>query len=71
MSTETQNNKLAIDHLLMTNLNVLDRAFAAEQIKVFDADLPRCRRITYERWKKRPVGDQIWDSFLSLFAPLM
>jgi cardiolipin synthase len=53
------------------NLNVLDGAFAAEQIKVFDADLLKCRRITYERWKKRPPGDQIWDSFLSLFAPLM
>jgi cardiolipin synthase len=53
------------------NLNVLDSKFAAEQIRVFDDDLKHSQRITYEQWKKRPIGDQLFDGFSNLFGPWM
>ena len=50
------------------NLNVLDAKFAAGQIKVFDADRSKAHPITYEQWRRRPVGEQISDEFWSLFG---
>ena len=46
------------------NLNVLDGAFAAEQIGIFEHDKLRCRRITYRSWVSRTFIEQIND-FLS------
>jgi cardiolipin synthase len=40
------------------NLNVHDAGFAAELAAVFDADLTRSRRITYEEWKRRPLHEK-------------
>ncbi len=37
------------------NLNVLDADFAAEQVRQFEADLRRSRRITFDEWKNRPL----------------
>ena len=48
------------------NLNVMDHDFAAEQIGVFDQDLKRCKRITYEMWDRRPLGEKINNWFSSL-----
>lgn len=53
------------------NLNVLDPHFAAEQIRIFDTDLTKTRRITYDQWSKRPLPKQLIDSFLTLFGWLM
>lgn len=40
------------------NLNILDGAFAAEQIAVFEGDLRRSRRITHDAWRARPLGER-------------
>ena len=51
------------------NVNVLDPAFAAEQARLFNADLTRSRRITYEQWKKRPLLKKVWESIVNLLGP--
>jgi cardiolipin synthase len=50
------------------NLNVLDGQFAAEQIRVFEEDKGKSRRITYEMWKKRPMGEKLIEGVASLLA---
>jgi cardiolipin synthase len=42
------------------NLNVLDKSFAEEQIRVFEEDLKRCRRVTLEAWENRPGKFKEW-----------
>jgi cardiolipin synthase len=37
------------------NLNVFDERFAAEQARIFAADLARAERYTYDEWRRRPV----------------
>jgi cardiolipin synthase len=42
------------------NLNVLDKSFAEEQIRVFEEDLKQCRRVTLEEWENRPGKFKEW-----------
>ena len=49
------------------NLNVMDSAFAADQIRLFEQDLKRSRQITYKLWQKRSLWEQIGDAFSTLF----
>ncbi len=44
------------------NLNVLDAGFAAEQRRIFEADLKRSRRVTLEEWQTRPWTQKLWDT---------
>jgi cardiolipin synthase len=53
------------------NINVLDPAFAKEQIALFEEDLKKSQQITYERWKNRPIQNKLWGGFLSAFGWLM
>jgi cardiolipin synthase len=49
------------------NMNILDPAFAAGQIKVFQNDKSHAREITYKQWKHRPFGErcrELWASIL-------
>ena len=48
------------------NLNVLDPEFAAEQARLFDEDLKRCRRISYQEWKNRPFGQKFKEGMAAL-----
>ena len=41
------------------NLNLYDARFAQQQAAIFDADLQRSRRITYEEWQRRPLREMI------------
>jgi cardiolipin synthase len=50
------------------NLNVYDRDFAAEQARIFEADLRRSRRVTYEEWASRPWTEKLWEHTLGLFS---
>ena len=47
------------------NLNIFDRAFAARQTQVFEDDLQRSRRITYEAWKSRPWQEKMKEVLAS------
>ena len=50
------------------NLNVLDAKFAAEQGRIFEEDLKRSKRITYEMWKERPWVERVKEGMASLLA---
>ena len=50
-----------------SNLNVLDRKFAQEQVELFDKDLQRSREITLEEWENRSA----WGKFLDWGASLV
>ncbi|BEP96187.1 phospholipase D-like domain-containing protein [Acidovorax sp. A79] len=40
------------------NLNVYDTAFARRQTAVFEDDIRRSRRVTYEAWRDRPLREK-------------
>lgn len=41
------------------NVNVLDKKFAAEQVKVFEEDKKNSRLVTYKQWKRRPLWRKV------------
>lgn len=53
------------------NLNVLDPAFAAVESRIFDDDLSHSKAITYEQWKKRPLGERMLESIADILSPLL
>ena len=53
------------------NMNVLDAGFAAEQVRLFEADLQRSAQITYEYWARRSLYKKIIDSMSTLLDPLL
>jgi cardiolipin synthase A/B len=46
------------------NLNVYSRAFAREQIRIFEADRQKCRLVTYSEWTHR----SLWKRFMEVLA---
>ena len=48
------------------NLNIYDKAFANEQVAVFEADLAHAKRITYEAWKRRPLLEKLAERVVSV-----
>ena len=42
-----------------SNLNVYDRAFAREQVALFEADRARSTRVTLEAWKRRSAWEKL------------
>lgn len=50
------------------NLNVYDRAFAAEQAQIFEEDLRRSRRIPLEEWQNRPFAEKLWERTMGLLS---
>jgi cardiolipin synthase len=48
------------------NLNVYSRAFAERQIALFNDDLKRSRRITFEEWEQRPWTEKLQERIESL-----
>lgn len=50
------------------NLNVFDAQFAGTQLRVFEHDLARSRRITLEEWQNRPWTEKLWEHTVGLFS---
>jgi cardiolipin synthase len=50
------------------NLNIYDAEFAAEQVKIFEADLAKSRRITLAQWQARPLKDKVLERLASLIG---
>jgi cardiolipin synthase len=50
------------------NLNVYDRDFALAQVRIFDEDLKRSRRITLEEWQSRPLTEKLWEHAMGLLS---
>jgi cardiolipin synthase A/B len=53
------------------NLNVYDTGFATRMTEVFEADLAKSRRITYEQWERRPLRIKLREQALSLLQPVL
>jgi cardiolipin synthase A/B len=50
------------------NLNVIDRDFAARQLKDFERDLKVTHPMTYEQWQNRPITEKVWSKLLTAFS---
>ena len=50
------------------NLNVFDPQFAATQVRIFEQDLARSRRITLEEWQNRPWTERLWEHTMGLVS---
>jgi cardiolipin synthase len=48
------------------NLNVLNRDFGRVQVRVFNEDWARSRRITLEQWRQRPWSERLLERLASL-----
>ena len=48
------------------NLNIFDKVFAARQTQVFDDDLSRSKRVTFEAWSNRPWQEKLKEYLASL-----
>jgi cardiolipin synthase len=53
------------------NLNVYDRALAAELTRVFEQDLQRCKRYTLQDWQARPAWEKARERLAALLAPML
>lgn len=50
------------------NLNVFDASFAERQTQVFEDDLKRARRVTYEQWEARPLKEKVMERLALLLG---
>jgi cardiolipin synthase A/B len=50
------------------NLNIYDADFAREQIEIFQRDLARSHRYTFDEWQNRPVSEKLWEHAVSLLG---
>jgi cardiolipin synthase len=53
------------------NLNNYDADFARAQTAIFEADMKKARRITYEQWENRPLKEKAWERVASWLGPLL
>jgi cardiolipin synthase A/B len=51
------------------NLNVYDREVAARQIRDFENDLKRSKRVTLEEWEQRPWWEKVREKAALLVGP--
>jgi cardiolipin synthase A/B len=65
-STNFDNRSFSIND--EANLNVYDRDFARVQIRTFEDDLKRSRRITLEEWANRPWSTKLWEHTVGAFS---
>ncbi|MEO8921586.1 MAG: phospholipase D-like domain-containing protein, partial [Caldimonas sp.] len=49
-------------------LNILDAAFAAEQTKIFEADLARSQVVTFAQWVDRPLRERAGEWVANLIG---
>jgi cardiolipin synthase A/B len=50
------------------NLNIYDEAFAAAQTAQFEVDLKQSKRLSYEAWRERPLGEKVMEHMAALLA---
>jgi cardiolipin synthase len=63
-STNFDNRSFAVND--EANLNIFDREFARSQVRIFERDLERSRRVTLEEWRSRPWTEKLWEHATSL-----
>jgi cardiolipin synthase len=50
-----------------SNLNVLSRDFAAEQVRLFEHDKQQSREVTYRDWRQRSIGKRLMEFLTAPF----
>jgi cardiolipin synthase len=65
-STNFDNRSFAVND--EANLNVYDREFARLQVRIFEDDLKRSRRVSLEEWRTRPWTDKLWEHAMGLLG---
>ena len=65
-STNFDNRSFSVND--EANLNVYDRDFSREQVRIFEEDLKRARRITLEEWRNRPWTEKLWENAAALLG---
>jgi cardiolipin synthase len=63
-STNFDNRSFALND--EANLNIYDRDFALRQVRIFEEDLSRARRVTYEAWSDRPWTEKLGELATSI-----
>src|SRR5262249_6609260 len=51
------------------NLNIYDRPFAEAQVRVFERDLAKSRRVTLAEWQARPWHEKVMENAARLLGP--
>jgi cardiolipin synthase A/B len=65
-STNFDNRSFAVND--EANLNIYDRDFARLQVRIFEQDLERSRRVTLEEWRNRPWHEKLWEHTTTLLG---
>lgn len=65
-STNFDNRSFAVND--EANLNIYDAAFAKLQMRIFEADLTRARRISFDEWRNRPWTEKLWEHTVGLLG---
>lgn len=65
-STNFDNRSFAVND--EANLNIYDADFAKLQMRIFEQDLKRARRISYEEWRDRPWTEKLWEQAMGLLG---
>ena len=65
-STNFDNRSFAVND--EANLNIHDADFARRQVRIFEDDLGRSRRITLEEWRNRPWTEKVWEHAMGLLG---
>ena len=50
------------------NLNIYDEAFAAGQVRQFEADLRQSKRLTLAAWQHRPLAEKLMEHLAALLS---
>ena len=61
----------SFEHNFETNAYLYDRDTALRFKEIFHADEAACRKVLYEKWKKRPLYKRFTESVMRLFSPLL
>jgi cardiolipin synthase len=51
------------------NLNILDATFAGGQVRVFEEDKARSRRVTRDAWRRRPLSERLAERMAGVLRP--
>jgi cardiolipin synthase len=65
-STNFDNRSFALND--EANLNIYDRDFAMRQARIFEDDVKRARRITFEDWNNRPWTEKLGELAASIIG---
>lgn len=61
----------SFEHNFETMLCVYDRALNQHMRDIFFSDLAHCTKLTYKRWRGRPLPQRALESVVRLFSPIL